>query len=182
MKQMPAAAAVAALSVLCLVNLALLLAVIRKLRFLAERVDRMPGMAPAVLLPVGSRAPDFSEVTTRGESRSLADLAGSRSVVGFFSPDCPPCRTQLPEFAEFAMTLPGGPVQALAVVVGGAEAAAEFAARLDGAGAVVVAPRQGPLTAAFSVRGFPAFYLIGPDGRIEARGMSVQALTTAVPA
>jgi peroxiredoxin len=179
---MPVAAGVTALGVLCLVNLTLLLAVVRKFRLLSERVDRLPVMAPAALLPVGGKAPDFTAVTTRGESRSLADLAGSHSAVGFFSPDCPPCHIQLPEFIEFARSLPGGPGHAIAVVVGGADAAAEFAAQLDEASAVVVAPRQAPLTAAFSVRGFPAFYLIGPDGLIKARGMAVQELATAVPA
>lgn len=175
-------AALAAVSVLCLVNLALLFAVIRKVRLLGERVDQMPVMGPAALLPVGGKAPEFTAVTTNGESRSLADMAGSRSVVGFFSPGCPPCRTQLPEFIEFAKALPGGPGQALAVVVGQGDAAAGFAAEMDGAVGVMITPRQGPISTAFSVRGMPAFYLIGPDGRIEARGMAVQALATAVPA
>jgi peroxiredoxin len=175
-------AALAAVSVLCLVNLALLFAVIRKVRLLQERVDQMPVMAPAALLPVGSKAPEFTAVTINGESRSLADLGGSRSVVGFFSPNCEPCRTQLPEFIEFAKALPEGAGHALAVVVGEGEAAAGFAAELDGAAAVVIAPRQNPLTATFSVRGMPAFYLIGADGRIEARGMAVRALAAAVPA
>jgi peroxiredoxin len=174
--------ALAAVGVLCLVNLALLFAVIRKIRLLSERIDKVPVMAPAALLPVGSQAPEFTAVTTGGESRSLADLAGSRSVLGFFSPGCEPCRTQLPEFIEFAKALPGGPGQALAVVMGQAEAAARLAAELEGPAAVVITPRQGPLVAAFSVRGTPAFYLIGPDGRIEARGMAVQALASAVPA
>ncbi len=174
--------ALAAVGVLCLVNLALLFAVIRKVRLLSERVDKVPVMAPAALLPAGSLAPEFTAVTTSGESRSLADLAGSRSVVGFFSPGCEPCRTQLPEFIEFAKALPGGPGQALAVVVGETEAAARLAAELDGPSAVVITPRKGTLTAAFSVRGTPAFYLIGPDGRIEARGMAVQVLASAVPA
>jgi peroxiredoxin len=174
--------ALAVVGVLCLVNLALLFAVIRKLRLLGEQVDKVPILAPAALLPVGSQAPEFTAVTTRGEARSLADLAGSRSVVGFFSPGCEPCRTQLPEFIEFAKALPGGPGQALAVVVGQTEGAARFAADLEGAVAVVMTSRQGPLKAAFSVRGTPAFYLIGPDGRIEAQGMAVQALASAVPA
>jgi peroxiredoxin len=179
---MSLAALVAALSFLCLVNLALLLAVVRKVRLLGERVDKMPAMGAAALLPVGSKAPEFSVVTTAGDSRTLADLAGSRSVVGFFSPNCEPCRTQLPEFTEFARALPGGPRHALAVVVGQAEAAAGFAASLDGAAAVVITQRRGSLTTAFSVRGIPAFYLIGPDGRIEGRGMAVQALAAAIPA
>jgi peroxiredoxin len=174
--------ALAAVAVLCLLNLALLFAVTRKVRLLAERVDKMPVIGPAALLPVGAKAPEFTAVTTDGESRSLGDLTGSRSVVGFFSPNCEPCRIQLPEFIEFAKALPGGPRQALAVVTGQADAVAGFAADLDGTAAVVIAARQGPLTAAFSVRGMPAFYLIGGDGRIEARGMAVQALAAAVPA
>jgi peroxiredoxin len=179
---MSLAAAVVALGVLCLVNLGLLFAVVRKVRVLAERVDKMPPVGPAALLPVGGKAPEFTAVTTAGESRSLADLAGSRSVVGFFSPGCPPCRAQLPEFIEFARGLPGGTGQALAVVVGEEEVAAGFAADLDAAMPVVIAPRQSPVTTAFSVRGTPAFYVIGSDGRIEARGMAVQALAAAVPA
>lgn len=173
---------VALLGLLCLGNLALLLAVIRKVRLLSERVDKAPAMGAAALLPVGSKAPGFTAVTTSGESRSLADLAGSRSVVGFISPHCPPCHVQLPEFIELAKTLPAGAGQALAVIVGAEEAAAGYAAELDGAATVVITPRQGPLTAAFSVRAFPAFYLIGPDGQIEARGITVKALGSTVPA
>jgi peroxiredoxin len=173
--------AVAATGVLCLVNLGLLFAVIRKVRVLGERVDKMPVFGPAALLPVGSKAPEFTAVTIAGQSRSLADLAESRSVVGFFSPGCEPCRTQIPNFVDFVKALPGGSGQALAVVVGEGEAATGFAAELDEAVAVVITPRQGPLAAAFSVRGTPAFYLIGPDGRIEARGMAVQALASVVP-
>lgn len=173
--------ALAAVAGLCLVNLALLFAVVRKIRFLNERLDKVPVIGAAALLPVGSKAPEFTAVTTSGESRSLTDLAGSRSVVGFFSPGCEPCRTQIPKFAEFAEALPGGRGQAFAVVVGREEAAAPLVAELEGTAAVVTSPRQGALPAAFSVRGFPAFYLLGPDGQIEARGMSVQALTPAVP-
>lgn len=173
--------ALATVSVLCLVNLVLLFAVIRKVRLLGERVDQVPLMAPAALLPVGSKAPGFTAVTTSGESRSLADLAGSRSVVGFFSPNCQPCHAQVPQFIEFAQALPGGG-HALAVVVGEGAAAAGLAAELDGTAAVVITPARGPLIAAFSVRGFPAFYLVDPDGRIEARGMGVQALVSPVPA
>jgi thiol-disulfide isomerase/thioredoxin len=167
--------------VLCLANLALLFAVIRKVRVLEERVDRFPVFGPAALLPVGSKAPEFAATTTAGESRSLADLAGSRSIVGFFSPNCEPCRAQLPEFIEFAKALPGGFGHALAVVVGESPAASGFAAELDAAADVVITARQGPLARVFSVRGTPAFYLIGPDGRIEARGMAVQALPSPVP-
>lgn len=175
-------AALAAVGALCLVNLALLFAAIRKLRLLDERVGKMPLMAPAALLPVGSRVPEFAAVTTAGESRSVADLAGSRSVVGFFSPNCQPCKIQVPQFIEFARALPGGAGHALAVVVGDGAAAAELAAELDGAATVVLTAARGPLIAAFSVRGFPAFYLVDPAGRIEAHGMGMQALVSPVPA
>jgi hypothetical protein len=57
-----------------------------------------------------------------------------------------------------------------------------FAAELDGAAAVVITPPQHTLNAAFSVRGTPAFYLIGSDGRIEARDMAAQAPAAMVSA
>ena len=171
--------AVVLLAVLGLVNLALVLTVIHRLR---TGTTSEPAHFGPPQLPVGSKAPEFSAVTTVGQPRSLADLLGSRSLVGFFSPGCHPCHAQLPEFARVAKTIPGGASQVLAVVVGEAGDAAEFAVGLDGAAAVVVESRHGPLADAFSAKAFPSMYLIGSDGRIEASGVSMQMLADAVPA
>ena len=170
--------AVVLLAVLGLVNLALVLAVIRSLR----RQTAAPPQFGPPRLPVGQKVPQFSAVTTAGEERALADLLGSRSLMGFFSPTCAPCHAQAAEFTRLAKTLPGGTRQALAVIVGDQDQAADLAPGLAEAASVVIEPRRGPVTSAFSNTGFPTFYLIGPDGRIEASGASVRMVADAVPA
>jgi peroxiredoxin len=174
------AAAVIAVSVLCVVNLALVFVVIRRVRQHGERLAKLPHTRPMPRLPAGTKVPEFTAVTVNGESRSLADLAGSRGLVGFFSPGCRPCHNQLPEFIKFAKTVPGGAGQVLAVITGPDEPAMEFAAALDRDASVVIEPPQGPVAAAFSVQGMPSFYLVGADGRIEASGIAMDMI--AVPA
>jgi peroxiredoxin len=170
-------------TVLSVVNLALMFAVIRRVREHGERLAKLPRMRPMLQrLPAGTKVPEFTTVTVTGESRSLADMAGSRSLVGFFSPGCPPCHDQLPEFTKFAKTLPGGASHVLAVVTGAEKPAMEFAARLDGDASVVVEHPKGPVATAFSVEGMPSFYLVGADGRIEASGMAMEMIAEPAPA
>ncbi len=171
----------AVVAVLSLVNLGLMFVVIRRVREHGERLAKLPRHRPMLeRLPAGTKVPEFTAVTVTGESRSLADLAGSRSLVGFFSPGCPPCHDQLPEFTKFAKTIPGGAGQVLAVVSGAEKPATAFAAGLDEEASVVIEPLKGPVAAAFSVPGMPSFYLVGADGRIEASGMAMEMI--AVPA
>ena len=68
------------------------------------------------------------------------------------------------------------------MIVGDQDQAADLAPGLAEAASVVIEPRRGPVTSAFSNTGFPTFYLIGPDGRIEASGASVRMVADAVPA
>jgi peroxiredoxin len=173
-------AAVALIGVLCLANLALVLTVIRRVGRHGEHAAALP--RPHMRLPSGTKAPAFTAMTVAGESRSLADLTGTRSLMGFFSPHCGPCRTQLPEFAELARTIPGGAAQVLAVVNAEEKEAAEFAAGLDGAASVVVESPSGPVATAFSVDSYPTFYLIGEDGRIQASAPAVRMLGAPAPA
>ena len=172
---------VALISVLCVMNLALMIAVTRRVREQGELLARLPKARPhAQRLPRGTQVPDFTAVTMTGASRSLADMAGSRALVGFFSPGCPPCHEQLPEFARFARAIPGGAGQVIAVLTGAERSAAEFVAELDGVAAVVFEQSGGPVATAFSAPGFPSFYLMDADGRIEASGMVMEMI--AVPA
>lgn len=176
-------AVVAVVSVLCVVNLALMFVVIRRVLEHGERLAKLPRYRPMLeRLPAGTLVPDFTAVTVTGENRSLADMAGARSLVGFFSPGCPPCHDQLPEFVKFAETIPGGAGQVLAVIIGPEKRAMEFAAGLDGQASVVIEPREGPAATAFSVPGIPSFYLVGATGRIEASGMAMELIAIPEPA
>jgi peroxiredoxin len=174
--------AAALVGVLCLMNLALTFALVRRVRRQGERIAAAPRFRAQAGLPPGTKVRDFTALTVSGQRQSLKDLAGQRALVAFFSATCGPCRKQLPEFAELARTLPGGMAQVLAVVTGEQNAAAEFAAGLDGIASVVIEPAHGPVASAFSARGYPSFYLIGPDGRIESSGLAVSALASPVPA
>jgi peroxiredoxin len=170
-------AALAMVAVLCLANLALTFALVRRVRRHDEQLAARPWLRGAVMpLPAGTKVPEFAAVTVSGERRTLGDLSGSRCLVGFFTTGCLPCDVQKPEFAEFAKTIPGGAAQVLAVITGAEEEAAEFAADLDGVASVVIEPRHGALAAAFSAHGRPSFYLIDADGRIETSGMTVRML------
>lgn len=168
-------AAVVLVSVLCVVNLALTLALIRAMHHQSP-ARLAPGPPGLGLLPRGARAPEFAATTVDGQARSLADLLGARSVLGFFSVRCAPCRDQLPKFADFARTFPGGPAQVLAVVNGDPALAAEYAEALAGVATVIVEPTGGPVTAAYSPAASPVFYLLDEQGHIQIGVPAVQMI------
>jgi thiol-disulfide isomerase/thioredoxin len=166
-------AAVIVLGVLCLANMALTLAAIRRLREHGELLSQQAQFRPAPRIPPGTPAPEFTAVLTDGDTCSLADLGGARSVIAFLAPRCAPCRTELPEFAEFARRMPGGAAQVLVVLTGGDSEVAEFTAALRGVASVTIEPRRGPVGRAFSVGGYPTFYLLDENGVIQAGGATV---------
>ncbi len=176
------AVATTLLGVLCLVNLVLTVVLVRRVRRNGERIAAGPGFRRQAGLPAGAKVGDFTAATVSGASQSLADLAGGRSLVGFFSPTCGPCQRQVPEFTELARTIPGGVAHVLAVVAGEGAEAAEFAAGLAETASVVIEPAHGPVATAFAARGFPTFYLVDAEGRIEASGLAVSVLADPVPA
>jgi thiol-disulfide isomerase/thioredoxin len=174
--------AIAIGGVLCVLDLLLTFMVIRwARRQFAQLANRGNFFMPSPL-PIGSKAPEFEVTTVAGVTRSLADLTGARSAVGFLSVNCGPCRAQLAEFKEYARTVPGGARQVLAVVAGDAErdkdAIAEFIGELDGIASVVVEPvREGAAGKAFSVNRWPTFLVLDEDGKIEAGGPAVRMLS-----
>lgn len=153
--------AVVLLALLTLLTLALLLAIVRRLREhetrLAELAAGGAGM-PALIAPPGT--------AVTGLDVPLPAL------VGFFSPTCSACHERLPAFRDAAAAHPGGTV---AVVVADSGDPAELVAALDGTGTVRVETADGPLASAFEVRGFPAFAVVDPDGRIRSSGFELPA-------
>ena len=180
--------AVVVIGVLSLVNFTLTFAVIRQVRrygeVLAGRGAGRP--QPAWHLQAGSPVREFTATTVSGGRVSLSDLIGARSLVAFFAVGCPPCRAQLPEFARYATSFPGGAAQVLAVVVGREgkreETADDYVRELAGVAAVVVEPLGGPTAQAFSVSGYPTIYLLDELGRIETSGTAVRQVAAAAPA
>lgn len=171
------AAAVALVGLLGMLNLLLVVGVIRRLREHTELLGRHagPGVAGPSLLGPGDEVGDFSSVTVDGETLTR-DVLAERTLVGFFSPDCGPCHELLPSFVEYAARIPEGRRQVLAVLTGDATATAGQVATLAGVARIVVERPGGQLGAAFRNEWYPALYLVGPDGRVQASGNRLDAL------
>jgi hypothetical protein len=172
--------AVVLVGLVAAVNLILTMALIRRLRALAERPagSHSTGFPTRAVLPPGARVGEFAGTDADGHAFSHADLAGP-VLAGFFTPGCEPCRLLLPRFVARAGVLTAGGWQVLAVVVVGPdEDAEEYRALLAPAARVVVEAPRGPVQRAFGAQAFPGIVLVGPDRTVVASGADPTVLDT----
>ncbi|MFG1805964.1 hypothetical protein [Streptomyces sp. NPDC049040] len=166
---------VVVLTALCLLDLALTVGVVRRLREHTELLGRRPAAgsrAPAerlAILPEGEVAADFEAAATDGSTVSRAAI-DTPLLVGVFSPTCDTCHEALPGFLDLAARVPGGAAKVLAVVVAGMGDTGPLCAKLEPVSRVVVERMGGALTSALTIRAFPAFALVGSGGRIMVSG------------
>lgn len=169
--------AVVALALLVLVNLLLLTAVVRRLREHQVRLDGLHAAGPddIEMLAAGERVGAFTAVGSHGQSITHPGSFVDRTMVGFFSPTCPPCHEQLPLFLEQGNRMP----RVLSVVLDdplAPQARDALLERLEAVGEVVVVQQQDPLVAAFRVSAYPAVFTVTVDGRVESSGHTVLGL------
>lgn len=159
--------------VLCLLNLVLTLAIIRRIR--TQEAQRSRGYSrPEMERLRDQPVPDFTATTIDGRIVDQESLVGQHSVVGFFTPGCSPCHEQAPAFAALGRT--GRPAYAFIAAdhhqdVG----AAELCALVAPAEAVVVPLDQG-LPAALGLRSFPAFLTVDASGVVRAANIRLDAV------
>lgn len=169
--------AIGIIGIFCLLNLALTLGLVRQMRRYSDVLDARHTAGGSLWhLKAGTRAPDFTAVTTTGQTHSLHTMAGKRVLIAFFSVVCPPCWVQARLLREYARSPAADASQVLAVICGQGTAASEFARELEGTMPVVVEPPHGPTPMAFAVSSYPTFYVIGADGDIEASAMAIADL------
>ncbi|MEQ4304194.1 TlpA disulfide reductase family protein [Plantactinospora sp. B6F1] len=159
-------------------NLIFTYGVVRRLREHTARLDAMAGGGrpePELILSAGAEPRPFAPVTTSvGVPIGPDDLTAGGTLVGFFSPNCAPCREQAPRFVERAAA--SGSDRVLAVAVGTPEATRELVALLEPVARVVVEIEDGPLHQAFAVQGYPAMCVLDGDGRVKASATAVERL------
>lgn len=157
-------AAVVAVGILCVLDLLLSFGIIRRLREQNEQLrdlrEKQSAAEPDIMLPAGSRV-ELSDV----------DVAGA--LVGFFSPNCEPCKERMPQFIEYATGHRG---KVIAIAAGDADEVADMVVRLGEVAKVVVETMGGPLHNAFGTTGYPAVCLVDDDKTVVASGWEMSAL------
>jgi len=176
-------AALAIVCAICLLNLVLTVAVIRRLKEHTELINQgsLRSSAPdEITLPAGSQVGDFRAVT--GDDRVVTrDDLREGLLVAFFSPHCPSCEEQKPAFVRYAAGLPGGRDDVIAVLLGSPEELEGLRAELSGIAQIVIEPDvDGGMSKAFGLSGYPAFCLMGQDGVLAVTGFRADVLSGSV--
>lgn len=157
-------AVTAVLAVATAANLALLFAVVRRLRTVEASLN-----PPSVLPAVGTRIGEFRAVDTDGTPLTRDDLAGGPHLVAYVMPGCQPCHAALT-----ALRTDTGfdRARTLVLVAGdpGAAATGDVVALADGLGRIAVVEPAGAVATAFGgVDSFPTLLSVR-DGRVAASG------------
>ncbi|MGW2699577.1 hypothetical protein [Streptomyces sp. NPDC001340] len=161
-------AAVVLVGLLCVFDLLLTLAVLRRLREHSAELGRL-GMRPNFQMYdpqvlVGTKAPE------------LAGESGVR-LVAFFDADCDSCHEHAAEFAAVARVHD----DTLAVVSGKGEQLRELLELVGPGVPVVQGEETRTLTEAIDLRAFPTFLLVRADGTITQAVTEPGALNQPVP-
>ncbi|MFC4035034.1 TlpA family protein disulfide reductase [Streptomyces polygonati] len=171
-------AAVVVLGILCVLNLAVTAAVIRRLRTVPATGSRPPvaGLAP------GSAVPQLALRDERGEPVTRASLLGHHTLVAFFATDCPECSIHAPELVGRGAELGAAGVRLLTALVDTGPDRNGLRRLLGGAGTLLVGEASAELAARFATEFTPAYFLVGPDGTVLGSGPTTAALPLPVPA
>jgi peroxiredoxin len=134
------------------------------------------------LLPVGSKAPDFTLKTPQGKSVSLSDYRGKTVLLELFATWCPHCNSEAPHLLDIYRSLPKSKYAFVSVNADSEDAASVFAyhryygfpfpALLDPGstpGSFKQQGSAGPVTTKYGLQAYPTFYVINPRGVIKWR-------------
>lgn len=107
---------------------------------------------------------DFTATTVGGDSFDGASLAGSPTVLWFWAPWCPTCRSQIPQVQDLAQTY-GDRVGVVGIgSLDSAEAIADFAG--DAEGVTHLEDVDGELWTRFGVAEQSSFVVLDADGEV----------------
>jgi len=159
-------AAVVLVGALGLVNLAVTLGLVRRMRQYGHLLQGLePAEMGASTKPVGSAVSPFTATALDGTVVDL-DWFTEPVVVAFFSPGCPACKDLIPGFVAIAATR-----RTLAVVEKGPVPADEYIEPLAEVSTVVADEQARGAIAAFGVRAFPAVCHVDAKGVITGTGV-----------
>lgn len=162
---------------LCVVDLLLTFAVLRRLREHTEQLGRLSGASnssPDLDRLLGRELPEFSTETVDGAVVSRKSVTGNVELLGFFLPHCGTCHTQAPLFVDKARTIGAG--KALAVVTGSGSDTDDLVQTFRNVTDTVLDPPGGELVSGLHIDAFPTFLRLDSGGVIVAAANSVEDL------
>ncbi|WP_405897608.1 hypothetical protein OG242_08785 [Streptomyces sp. NBC_00727] len=165
-------AAVVVLGLLCLLNLAVSTAVIRRLRLLGVRMDPAPGAGPAI----GGPVPAFDVVADDGTSLDPDFLRGRHTLVAFLSTTCSACVADAPKLALRAAELDASGTRVLVVLLDDGEDARGLRRLLSPVGTLLTGENALAFMTAWRVEATPTYWLTGEDGTLAAELQDLDSL------
>jgi cytochrome c-type biogenesis protein CcmF len=113
---------------------------------------------------VGEPAPDITVELLDGSTLSLSELGGEVTVINFWSPDCQPCRDELPDLQAVWERYQARGVTVVGISLPNLEddvvdAVSEFGVTYP-VGLDSVAPTE------YGITGVPETFLVGPEGNV----------------
>lgn len=167
----------------CLLNLVLTAAVLRRLRDHEERLAGLPRVDQLPTDPgtlVGHAIADFTAVATDGSTVTRETLLRSGSAtIAFFSTHCPACEAEIDGFVRRVRRFPGPRSAAVAVVAGEPGDVQELVTAAGAVATVVVESPLGPLAAQFGVRGTPTFLDVDGTGTVVRAAHTTEGMDAA---
>ncbi|TXS55695.1 TlpA family protein disulfide reductase [Streptomyces sp. t39] len=162
--------AVVVVGLLCVFDLFLTFAVLRRLRENTAELDRLSASRPEF--------EPWNPAELVGSE--LPELAGgpAERVVAFFDAHCDVCHEHAPHFAEEARAFDG----AAAVVSGKGPQAEELLTAVGGEVPVTRVDEAMTLVKTIGLKAFPTYALVDADGTITRAATSAGALASRVPA
>ena len=159
-------AAIGLVGLLCLADLLLTFGVIRRLREHTEQLAGLRGQdAPTSGLPYGATPEPFTALTASAER--LDGPAGLR-VVAFFAAGCSACPERVPAFLDYLRVNEVTQDAVLVVISSSQPEPVSYQERLAEVAPICVEPHDGKVSAAFSVRAFPSFFVLDAAGSVTA--------------
>ena len=157
---------VVVLWIVVLINLALTMAIIRRLNTMNAMTPQ-----PIDMLDIGTQAPAFNIETMDGQTVSDQDYANREKIMVFVAPGCEPCSEQMPKLQEAYYDAQKSGIELMVISLDNAVATKQYAEQLLFTAPILAASAgANPFVKEYKVSSTPSYYLIDSKNTIKEAG------------